>query len=160
MQSQYTLTSSLSAQIQKYPFQETSIESCTETFRKKLNTASLTKIFSFNSNRSQTLSCVLQRFSISLCLVARGESFHWLSLFFRSSTVLKTIHSVWLLWQRGLPIAMCKALIYLAKERGKIEKRRGEKLIIFIEVTHHHKTNKLLLQMQIEHLQCAFKYPI
>lgn len=37
----------------------------------------------------QTLSWVLQRFSISRCLVASGESFHWLSLFFRSSTVLK-----------------------------------------------------------------------
>lgn len=37
----------------------------------------------------QTLSWVLQRFSISRCLVASGESFHWLSLFFKSSTVLK-----------------------------------------------------------------------
>lgn len=36
-----------------------------------------------------TLSCVLHRFSISLCRLARGESFHWLSLFFNSSTVLK-----------------------------------------------------------------------
>lgn len=38
---------------------------------------------------TQTLSWVLQRFSISRCLVASGESFHWLSLFFKSSTVLK-----------------------------------------------------------------------
>lgn len=36
-----------------------------------------------------TLSWVLHRFSISLCRLARGESFHWLSLFFNSSTVLK-----------------------------------------------------------------------
>lgn len=35
-----------------------------------------------------TLSCVLHRLSISLCRLARGESFHWFSLFFSSSTVL------------------------------------------------------------------------
>lgn len=40
-------------------------------------------------NAGLTLSCVLHRFSISLCRLARGESFHWLSLFFNSSTVLK-----------------------------------------------------------------------
>lgn len=77
-----------------------------------------TEVFSWELNHLQTLSCVLHRFSISRCLVARGESFHWLSLFFKSSTVLKTRYRNWLSWQRGsvLP-AQGISLSYLLKNK-------------------------------------------
>lgn len=84
----------------------------------------LTKAFSWELYHLQTLSCVLQRFSISRCLVARGESFHWLSLFFKSSTVLKTTCSKWLSWQRGYVLPSTRHLTYLsAKYHRNTEKK-------------------------------------
>lgn len=81
-----------------------------------------TEGFGWELNHLQTLSCVLHRFSISRCLVARGESFHWLSLFFKSSTVLKTRCRNWLSWQGKCAASTRHFTDLSAKNQGNTEK--------------------------------------